>query len=321
MAVIDVFNGDADGICALAQLRNASPCEDNILVTGVKRDIALTDKVDAKEGDIVTILDVSMEKNQQGLARILAANANCLYVDHHFAGDIPEHQNLQAIINPAADVCTSILVNNYLDGKFVEWAIVGSFGDNLNNSAEILAKPLDISIDQLEQLKNLGIYINYNGYGASLDDLHFKPEQLFRLINKYASPFDFIESDRVNFDKLESGYHADMSAAQSLIAVRENDSNAIFILPNETWARRVSGVYSNDLANGAPDKAHAVLTEKSNGNYLVSIRAPLNNKTGADEICRQFPTGGGRKAAAGINDLPIELYDQFIDTFSSFYQS
>jgi hypothetical protein len=321
MAIIDVFNGDADGICALVQLRNASPCEDNILVTGVKRDIALTDKVDAKVGDIVTILDVSMEKNQQGLARILAANASCLYIDHHFAGDIPAHQNLQAIINPAADVCTSILVNNYLGGKFVEWAIVGSFGDNLNNSAEILAKPLDISIDQLEQLKNLGIYINYNGYGASLDDLHFKPEQLFRLINQYASPFDFIESDRVNFDKLESGYHADMSAAQSLIAVRENDSNAIFILPNETWARRVSGVYSNDLANGAPDKAHAVLTEKSNGNYLVSIRAPLNNKTGADEICRQFPTGGGRKAAAGINDLPIELYDQFIDTFSSFYQS
>jgi hypothetical protein len=321
MAIIDIFNGDADGICALVQLRNASPCEDNILVTGVKRDIALTDKVDAKVGDIVTILDVSMEKNQQGLARILAANASCLYIDHHFAGDIPAHQNLQAIINPAADVCTSILVNNYLGGKFVEWAIVGSFGDNLNNSAEILAKPLDISVDQLEQLKNLGIYINYNGYGASLDDLHFKPEQLFRLINQYASPFDFIESDRVNFDKLESGYHADMSAAQSLIAVRENDSNAIFILPNETWARRVSGVYSNDLANGAPDKAHAVLTEKSNGNYLVSIRAPLNNKTGADEICRQFPTGGGRKAAAGINDLPIELYDQFIDTFSSFYQS
>ncbi|MFB1037180.1 MAG: DHH family phosphoesterase, partial [Sinobacterium sp.] len=70
-----------------------------------------------------------------------------------------------------------------------------------------------------------------------------------------------------------------------------------------------------------PNKAHAVLTEKSNGNYLVSIRAPLNNKIGADEICRQFPTGGGRKAAAGINDLSADMYDQFIDVFSSFYQS
>jgi hypothetical protein len=321
MAVIDVFNGDADGICALVQLRNASPCEDNILVTGVKRDIALTDKVDAKKGDDVTILDVSMDKNQQGLAAILAAEANCLYVDHHFAGDIPKHQNLQVIINTAADVCTSILVNNFLGGQFVEWAIVGAFGDNLNNSAAILAEPLGLGAEQLEQLKNLGIYINYNGYGASLDDLHFTPEELFRLVSKYSSPFDFIVSDRVNFEKLEKGYHADMASAQNLTAASETAYAAVFILPNETWARRVSGVYSNDLANASPDKAHAVLTEKSNGNYLVSIRAPLNNKTGADEICRQFPTGGGRKAAAGINDLPVAMYDQFIDVFSSFYQS
>jgi hypothetical protein len=321
MAVIDVFNGDADGICALVQLRNAYPCDDNILVTGVKRDIALTDKVNAKKGDEVTILDVSMDKNQQGLAAILAADANCLYVDHHFAGDIPTHQKLHAIINTAADVCTSILVNNFLNGQFVEWAIVGAFGDNLNNSAEVLAKPLGLTKAQLELLKNLGIYINYNGYGASLDDLHFTPEQLFRLVNSYSSPFDFIESDSVNFEKLEQGYHADMASAQNLTAVSDTNSSAVFILPNETWARRVSGVYSNDLANASPNKAHAVLTEKSNGNYLVSIRAPLNNKTGADDVCRQFPTGGGRKAAAGINDLPADMYDQFIDTFLSFYQS
>jgi nanoRNase/pAp phosphatase (c-di-AMP/oligoRNAs hydrolase) len=321
MAVIDVFNGDADGICALVQLRNAYPCDDNILVTGVKRDIALTDRVDAKEGDNVTILDISMDKNQQGLAAILAIDANCLYIDHHFAGDIPTHQNLHAIINTAADVCTSILVNNFINGQFVEWAIVGAYGDNLNKSAEILAKPLGLTIDQLEQLKNLGIYINYNGYGASLDDLHFTPEQLFRLVNSYSSPFDFIESDSVNFEKLEQGYQADMASAQNLTAVSDTKSSAVFILPNKTWARRVSGVYSNDLANASPNKAHAVLTEKSNGNYLVSIRAPLNNKTGADEICRQFPTGGGRKAAAGINDLPVGMYDQFVDTFSSFYQS
>ncbi|MEJ2533090.1 MAG: DHH family phosphoesterase, partial [Halioglobus sp.] len=36
----DVFNGDADGICALLQLRKAQPLE-STLVTGVKRDINL----------------------------------------------------------------------------------------------------------------------------------------------------------------------------------------------------------------------------------------------------------------------------------------
>ena len=38
-----VFNGDADGLCALQQLRLASPrgAGGETLVTGVKRDIAL----------------------------------------------------------------------------------------------------------------------------------------------------------------------------------------------------------------------------------------------------------------------------------------
>ena len=40
---IDVFNGDADGLCALHQLRLAEPLADAQLVTGVKRDIALLD--------------------------------------------------------------------------------------------------------------------------------------------------------------------------------------------------------------------------------------------------------------------------------------
>jgi len=52
---------------------------------------------------------------------------------------------------------------------------------------------------------------------------------------------------------------------------------------------------------------------------LVGVRAPLNNKTGADELCRQFPSGGGRKAAAGINQLPEEQLTSFIDRFSQQY--
>ena len=62
-----------------------------------------------------------------------------------------------------------------------------------------------------------------------------------------------------------------------------------------------------------------MLTEKANGNYLVSVRAPLENKTGADELCMRFPTGGGRKAAAGVNDLPADMLTDFMDQFSGFY--
>jgi hypothetical protein len=33
----------------------------------------------------------------------------------------------------------------------------------------------------------------------------------------------------------------------------------------------------------------------------------------------QFPTGGGRKAAAGINALPADMKAAFIDVFRSMY--
>jgi hypothetical protein len=62
-----------------------------------------------------------------------------------------------------------------------------------------------------------------------------------------------------------------------------------------------------------------VLTAKANGNYLVSVRAPLHNKQGAATLCRQFPTGGGREAAAGINDLPADMLTAFIDAFKRAY--
>jgi hypothetical protein len=93
------------------------------------------------------------------------------------------------------------------------------------------------------------------------------------------------------------------------------------MFPDEAWARRVSGVYSNDLANDSPSRAHAVVTERADGTYLISVRAPLTNKVGASELCRRFPTGGGREAAAGINNLPADQLDDFIEQFSEFYSS
>ena len=318
MTHFDVFNGDADGLCALAQLRNAQPREAQ-LITGVKRDINLLEKVQAGPGSRVTVLDVSLDKNRAGLGRALAAGADVFYCDHHFAREIPEHDNLQAQINTAPDVCTSLLVNKYLDSEFLEWAVVGTFGDNLKDSARLLAKPLALKEGGLQHLENLGVYINYNGYGSNLDDLHFEPAQLYRLISPYASPLDFMSDSSEHFQKLEQGYRQDMASAASLTPEYKDAAVAVYMSPNEPWARRVSGVYSNDLANGDPARGHAVLTIRDNGCYLVSVRAPLSNKTGADELCMKFPTGGGRKAAAGINDLPANMLQEFIDAFAAFY--
>jgi single-stranded DNA-specific DHH superfamily exonuclease len=318
MAYIDVFNGDADGICALTQLRNAEPRE-STLVTGVKRDIALVAKTNVAAGDQITVLDLSFDKNRDGVLKALEAGAEIFYVDHHFAGEIPDSDRLTTIIDTDSNVCTSLLVNGHLGGKHVEWAVTGAFGDNLKASARTIAAPLSLSEEQLTFLENLGVYMNYNGYGSSFEDLHFPPAELFELVRPYATPFAFVEEAPETFEKLESGYQQDMASAAAVKPVRESEKTAVFMLPNETWARRVSGVYSNDLANASPARAHAVLTERPDGTYLVSVRAPLENKQGADALCRQFPTGGGRAAAAGINALPGDQLDAFIDALAASY--
>ena len=59
MRSIDVFNGDADGICALHQLRLHTPRPGAQLVTGVKRDIRLLRRVEEVVGCQLTVLDIS----------------------------------------------------------------------------------------------------------------------------------------------------------------------------------------------------------------------------------------------------------------------
>jgi len=313
----DVFNGDADGICALLQLRKADP-RDAILVTGVKRDINLLATVDAAAGDQITVLDVSMDTNRAALDRALANQATVFYVDHHFSGDIPQHANLTAIINEAADVCTAVLVNGHLKNRHLDWAVTGAFGDNLHDTARALAKGLDISEPDLALLEALGTYINYNGYGPALEDLHFDPKQLYLRLYAAADPLDFVHHSP-DFKKLSTGYQEDMALAEGLQPLYSKPGSAVFLLPDQAWARRVSGVYSNDLASNNPGRAHAVLTEKDNGNYLISVRAPMTNKRGAAELCLQFPTGGGRAGAAGINDLPADQLPAFVAAFEQAY--
>ena len=319
MADYDVFNGDADGICALLQLRNAEE-RDSTLITGVKRDQALVKHVAAAPGDRVTVLDVAMEKNTDALTTVLNSGASVFYVDHHWPGDVPEHDHLEAIIDEAPDTCTSLLVNRYLEDRFALWAVTGAFGDNLREPALALGRKLQTPPATLEKLENLGIYINYNGYGSALEDLHFHPRELFSLMRPFPDPMAFMAGDRETFGKLETGYHEDMGNARALKPDTATDSTAVFMLPPEPWSRRVSGVFGNALTNDFPERAHAIVTENSDGTLVISVRAPLSNRTGAGELCKQFPTGGGRAAAAGINKLPADQLSAFIDTFTRHYR-
>ncbi len=319
MTYFDVFNGDADGICALHQLRLSNPRE-SLLITGVKRDIALLKQVQASSQDEVVVLDISLDKNRDALSDVLEAGAQVYYFDHHFAGDIPVENHLYAYINTASNTCTSLLVNKFLGGEYLAWAVTAAFGDNLFEAARIAAKPLQMQDNQIEQLKDLGTLMNYNGYGVSVDDLHVHPADLYRAVQPYATPFDFIHQSNV-YTILAQGYAEDMACAEQELQIETGTKNTAWvILPDQAWARRISGIYANRLAREFPYRAHALLTVLDDDFYRVSVRAPLENKQGADELCMQFPTGGGRKAAAGINALPVDKLDDFIAAFYQQYQ-
>ena len=311
MAHFDVFNGDADGICALHQLRLAEPRE-STLVTGVKRDINLLKRVEALPGDTATVLDISLDKNRDDLCRLIDGGIKVAYFDHHFAGDIPDSPALETHIDTAGDVCTGLLVSRFLRDAYLPWAVTALFGDNLHDAARKAAAPLNLDESKLGQLETLGTLLNYNGYGATLEDLFFPPDQLYRKISPYEDPFEFISSDDT-FATLQDGFQSDMKRASSIDPVLETDRCAAFSFPNDSFSRRVSGVYSNQLARDNPQRAHALASLLPSGDYLVSVRAPLETKTGADELCRRFPTGGGRKAAAGINQLPADQFQAFLD--------
>ncbi|EHR6179209.1 DHH family phosphoesterase [Vibrio parahaemolyticus] len=314
----DIFNGDADGIIALLQLRLADPI-DSQLITGVKRDIKLVEKVDVQAGDELTVLDISMEKNMAGLEQALAQGVHVFYADHHKVGDIPQHGNLDAHIDLDANMCTALIVDKLLEGRFHTWAITAAYGDNLIAKADALADQAGLNNEQKAQLKELGTLINYNGYGSKVDDLHFHPADLYRALVQYISPFEVIEDKASPYYQLQSAYQQDMDAAQAVPATHESDTLKLFELPNTAASRRISGVYGNWLANQNPDSAHAVLTENADGTYTVSLRAPLSNKQGAVAVCGQFPTGGGREAAAGINALRKEDVNAFIDAVETYY--
>jgi len=317
MAHFDVFNGDTDGLCALHQLRLASP-RTATLITGTKHEIALVARAAAQPRDTMTVLDLSFDTNRAALEPLLAQGVEVEYFDHHHAGDVPSCANLRAHIDVSADVCTSVLVDRHLGGRYRRWAIVGAWGDNLSDTARSLARDLGLSDAEIERLRDLGESMNYNAYGDSLADLSIAPAALYKAIRPYENPFDFVAASPL-VGQLSACRRADLAHAQQIVPIVSLHWGSVHLLPDEPWARRVRGVYANALANREPGCAHAVLSARADGGYTVSVRAPRERPTGADRLCRKFPGGNGRVGAAGIDCLAPDRLSAFVDAFALEY--
>lgn len=309
MKFYDVFNGDADGLCALVQLRLADPRQAT-LVTGVKRDIRLLERIHAHAGDDIVVLDVSLKANQAALTRLLENGVTVSWFDHHQPGDIPAHSALRAYIDTDPQICSSLIVDRYLGGRFRAWAIVAAFGDNLIGPAEQAAHALGMSSGETEELRELGTCLNYNAYGESIADLMYSPADLFRTMHTYPHPGKFI-SDTDVFPSLRQGMREDLARSEAIRVNPIVPGAAYAVLPDARWSRRVVGIYANRLAQRDPDTAHAVLVEKQGG-FMVSLRAPTTRPCGASQVAAAFHSGGGREGAAGIDFLPAQDFDRLL---------
>jgi hypothetical protein len=310
-----VFNGDADGICSLHQLRLADPL-DSTLVTGLKRDIQLLQAVNAAAGDVVTVLDISLDRNREALANLLEKGAVVRYFDHHYAGDIPVHPRLTTVMDDSHAACTSALVDRHLRGRCRIWAVVGAFGDGADATATELARPLGLDARALDRLRELGITLNYSAYGQSEADVLALPVDLYRTVSHYADPFDLWANERI-LELLAEERRKDLERVGVLQPHCATSSATVWVLPDAPWARRVSGTFANRLCARQPRFAHAVLTPIADNAYVVSVRAPEDSSVSAVEFCRRYPTGGGRVASAGVDRLEAQGFAAFIKEFNA----
>lgn len=316
----DVFNGDADGICALHQLRLSQPIPDAQLITGVKRDINLLARPELTGAcqSTLTVFDISLDSNSDALSSLLQRENRIVYFDHHSARNLPLNTHLQAHIVFSPDTCTALIVNRHLQGQHARWAVCGAFGDNLHKTAHALAASLALSEKQVKQLQEIGELMNYNGYGPTLADLHFHPADLYKAIEKFEDPLAFFHVSE-QLSVLRQGFSNDMDQALTQKAHPSTGKNRVYFFPDAPWARRISGVFSNLKAREKVEAAHALITTNEDTTLRVSVRAPYSDLRDADTLCRQFPTGGGRAGAAGINSLPVAMLDQFLAAFNNTY--
>jgi hypothetical protein len=312
MALIDVCNGDADGLFALVQLRLAKPAQAR-LVTGLKHDIELLERVEAGPDDQVTVCDISMRRNTRALVRLLERGARVRYFDHHETGTIPSHPGLEAHIDLAPETCTSLIVDRWLGGRHARWAAAAAWGDNLAASAARLADQLALATEERSTLRELGEAVNYNAYGERPDDPLLAPAELFARLLRHTDPLDAWSAEPV-LKAMAQRRREDLAQAWAIAPVFAEERARLWILPDAGWSRRVLGPFANQLVDDDPERAHAVARARQDGRYDVSVRAPRTRRSGADRLCRAFG-GGGRSAAAAIDQLAGEDFERFVAAF------
>lgn len=318
----DVFNGDADGICALHQLRLADP-RDAELITGAKREISLLARVnvildtEARQAGRITVLDISVERNRVALERLLDRGAAVQWFDHHEPGQPPVHPRFEPWLDTDSAVCTSILVDRYLGGRYRRWAICAAFGDNMMASALALARlpgPEQVSREaELQSLKRIGEALNYNAYAADTGTAVLAPEELYRQLAGITDPLALADWGPIR--TLARMSLEDLQAAMGTGPILDLPRGCAWLLPPTVAARRARGLLGQHLRGVAGSRALLIIAPDGQGFLDISVRCPANAVRPASDFARRYDGGGGRATAAGIDHLPADRLDALLIDF------
>ncbi|WP_375326304.1 hypothetical protein [Candidatus Tisiphia endosymbiont of Nemotelus uliginosus] len=312
------FNGDADGIAAVVQFIHSGFIIDNFF-TGHKRDQTLLRHGETLWNAKILACDIELAKNMDSVKKMLDNKCEMCWFDHHGNGEeklLLEYPNFTSNIDIAANTNTALIVYKLLNKpELLKWAIVGLFGDNIDGAALHYCQCLNLSQEEISILTNIGKLINYNSYGESFNDLIIDPIAILHKAKEFKDPITFFQQTDIG-ERLAQCAREDLKLGLSYCE-ENSQENYIILLPNLPWARRVYGTLGNYLVKQYKTKPVAILVDIGADHYLVSVRAPLDQPTGAGDLCRLFPSGGGRAGAGGINKLYKNSLEQFLESFQT----
>lgn len=319
------FNGDADGIIS-QHLAKISGIEPAIRITGLKRDLKLLGRIPpgVAAGPLdLHVFDVNLRDNLPDLLRLLENPAATVrWHDHHEPGEIPVSSRLKTRIVTARGTCTALLAHADYPGGDPRWAAMAAFGDNLPEAAEALLRPLGLHPIEVRELCEAGELINYNAYGEDENDVLFQPLEVAERMAAFTDAAAFIRRSGW-IGPLRDQFRDDMEKMGGLVADEARPGASLYRLPDAAWARRLGSTFANRAALADPGRAIAALHPLQGGSFQVSIRAPRGrpDAPAASSLASEFPSGGGRALAAGINALSAEDVARFARRFFEVYRT
>jgi hypothetical protein len=327
-SAVIAFNGDADGIIS-QQLLTLSGIAPARRLTGLKRDLRLLRHIavpaDGDPGLSLYVCDINLGDNRDDLLRLMRnPTTTVTWYDHHEPGEIPASPRLKTRIVTGRGACTGLLVHADLlaqgRGQDPRWAAMAAYGDNLPEAAEALLKPLGPAPGALAALREAGTLINYNAHGETEADVLFPPLRVAEIMAGSRDPEAFIRESGL-IEPLRAQLAEDEESMGALAPTSGSPGAALYVLPGTGWARRLGSTWASRAALEHPERAFAVLHPLDDGHYQVSIRAPRGRAAApaASVLAGEFPTGGGRALAAGINRLPADRIDAFTRRFFDTY--